>query len=332
MKRKTAVLLLGILLFCLNAGASPRNFRLCPGLGWIGGGDLNQSIQAWKDYLEDYYQSPYSLECDLNKLHGLWGLQAELVYDLSPRISLALGLEFLAGSAQGSVSYHLGTEEDYFHSSQDFGTVSLDEQSYQKPGYRLECIPLTLTFYYSFPFGPKVNFFLGCGGGYYWGILNYKEEFDYHFEYKDQNYLNSTLVEFVDNNSSSGIYSEKTSSKAFGLQAKAGLEIKIGERLHLLLEAQTRMVDFSDWKGSKSDDYEWSHTWGYWGSYYDSGSAKTSEEGKLWMVDFQSEETGKSYSRFFFSSQKPSSPYNEARPARINLNGFSLRAGIRIYL
>jgi hypothetical protein len=332
MKGKTVILLLGILLFSLNAGASPLSFRLCPGLSWIDGGDLNRNIQGWKSYIEDYYQSPYSLECDLKKLHGLWSLQAEVVYTFSPRISLALGLEFLTGDAQGSVFFHLGTEEDYFRSVQDFGTVFLDEQSFQKPRYRLQSIPLTLTFYYSFPFGRGVNFFLGCGGGYYWARLNYKEEFDYHFEYKDQNNLNGSLVEFIDNYFSSGIYSEKTSSMAFGLQAKGGLEIKIGKRFHFLLEAQARMVDSSDWSGSKSDEYEWSHTWGYWGSLSDSGSEKISDKGKLWMVDFQSEETGKSYSRFFFSSQKPSSPYTEARPAKINLNGFSIRAGIRIYL
>lgn len=332
MKGKTLILLLGILFFPLNSGASPLRFRLCSGLSWIGGGDLNRNIEGWKSYIEDYYQRPYSLECDLKKLHGLWSLQAEVVYAFCPHISLALGLEFLTGSAQGSVFFHLGTEEDYFHSAQDFGTVFLYEQSFQKPRYKLQSLPLTLTLYYYFPLGRAVNFFLGCGGGYYWGILNYKEESDYLFEYKDQNNLNGSLVEFIDNYNSSGIYTEKTSSKAFGFQAKAGLEIKIGNSSHFLIEVQTRMVDFSDWSGRKSDDYKWSHTWSYWGSLSDSGSEKISDKGKLWMANFQSEETGKSYPRFFFSTQKPSSPYAEARPAKINLNGFSIRAGIRIYL
>lgn len=332
MKGKAVTLLLGILLFSLNAGASKLSFRLCPGLSWIDGGDLNRNIQGWKSYLEDYYQSPYSLDCDLKKLHHLWDLQAEVVFALSRRFSLALGLEFLTGEAQGSVFFHLNKEEDYINSPQDFGAIFLDEQSLQKPRYRLQSIPLTLTFYYSFPFGRQSNFFLGCGAGYYWSQMSYQEEFDYYFDFKDQKNLSGSQLEFIDRYLSSGTYSEKTSSKAFGLQAKAGLEIKIREGSYFILEAQARMVDFKNWTGSRGEEYDWSHTWDYWGALSDSGSEKTSDKGKLWMVDFRSEETEKSYSRFLFSSQEPSSPYTEARPAKINLNGFSIRVGIRIYL
>jgi len=49
------------------------------------------------------------------------------------------------------------------------------------------------------------------------------------------------------------------------------------------------------------------------------------------MVEFKSDETGKSYPRFVFSEEKPLFfSYTEIKPAKINLNGFSLRIGIKI--
>jgi len=331
MKGKAFILLSGIIIFFLNAQASEPGFKLSPALSWIDGGDLNRHIQGWQSYVIDRYLSPYSLECDLKELHRLWSLEAEITYDFSPRISFALGLESLTGEAQGSVSHRLSQEEDYFYSPQDFGTIFLDEQSFRMPRYRFQIIPLTITLYYFLPFGNRLDLYLGCGAGYYWGRVSYKESYQYDFDYKDEKNLSGSPVEFIDRYSSSGTYSEKTSSKAFGLHARAGLELKIRERFYLILEAQARKVCFSDWTGSKNDEYDWSHTWGYWGSFSDEGTEEVSEEGKLWMTDFLSEETGKSYSRVVFSAEKPVSAYSEARPAKINLNGLAIRVGIRIY-
>jgi len=113
--------------------------------------------------------------------------------------------------------------------------------------------------------------------------------------------------------------------------AALSLEYKIRSGIHLIVEAAGRMVEFKEWKGNQNDSFSWDHTWGYWGAYSDKDSLKEAAEGKLWMVIFHSEETGKSYPRFIFSDEKPSSSfYTEVRPARINLNGLSLRAGIKI--
>lgn len=333
MKRKAVFFLLCFLVSFLDIEASQLSFKICGGGSWVYGGDLNKNIQGWNNYFNDRNKNPYSFDYDVKELHSLWEGGAEVGYALSSRFRVALGLEFLAGATEGEMFSSLNQEQDYYNAADDFGTIFLDEQSFQKPEYRVQSIPLTLTLYYSLPLGPRASIFLGCGGGYYSGKITYKENYEYNFDYKDEKNLSGSLLEFVDQYSSSGTYSEKSTSKAYGFHAKAGLELNIRRGLYLIIEAQGRLVDFNIWSGNKKDSYTWNHTWGYWGAFSDNGSSEESKEGKLWMVEYNSEQTGKSYPRLVFSGEEPlSSSFSGARAAKINLNGFSFRVGIKISL
>lgn len=320
-------------LVLLKTDASQLSFRIYGGMSWADGGDLNRNLRGWKNYFSDRNKNPYSFEYGVEELHRFWESGAEITYFLSSRFRIGLGFEFLVGSTEGEMSSSLELEKNYFNSSDDFGTIFLEEQSLQRPQYSLKTIPVTITFYYSFPFGGGGNIFVGLGGGYYSGKLKYKEDYQYNFDSRDEYMLSGSLTSFVDQYSSSGGYSEESTCKTFGLHARGGLAIKIYKNLHLVFEVLGRRVDFNDWRGSKKDEYSWNHTWGFWGTNTDEGSMQESDEGKLWMVEYQSDETGKSYSRFVFSEEKPLySSYLEARTAKINLNGFSLRIGIKVSL
>lgn len=317
----------------LNIEASQISFRIYGGGSWADAGDLNKNIRGWSNYFKDRNQTPYSFGYDVKEIQSLWEGGAEVAYSLSSRFFIALGIEFLKGGTKGEMTSRLNQEQDYFYSPADFGTIFIDERSIQYPEYRLQCIPITLTLYYSFPFGTRVNFFLGCGGGYYSGKMTYREDYQYDFDYRDEKNLSGSILEFVDQYSSSGTYTEKSTCKAFGFHTRGGLELKIRTNIHLIIEGHGRWVNFSEWKGSKKDSYTWDHTWGYWGSSSDQGSFEEVEEGKLWLAEFKSDETGKSYPRFVFSKNKPvASSYSGTRPAKINLNGLSIRMGIRIFL
>lgn len=333
MKRKTFFFFVCLLFFFLKVEASQLSFKICGGGSWVDGGDLNRNIRGWKNYFNDRNKNPYSFSYDVKELHSLWEGGAEVAYGLSSRFSIAVGLEFLTGATKGEMLSRLNQEQDYYNSPEDFGTIFLDEQSIQQPKYRVQSIPLTLTLYYSLPFGPRGSFFLGCGGGYYSGKITYREDYEYNFDYSDEKNLSGSLLEFVDQYSSSGNYSEETTCRAFGFHAKGGLELNIRRGLSLIIEVQGRWVDFNDWSGKKSDSYNWSHTWGYWGVFSDEGSSEEHTEGKLWMVEFKSDETGESYPRLVFSEEKPlSSSFSGARKVKINLSGFSFRIGIKINL
>jgi len=330
-KTKTTFLLLGVLLFALKVGASELSLKLYGGGSWIQGGDLNKNILGWESFFNDRNISPYSSSYDLKELHILWERGGEIVYKLSPRFYVGLGLELVTGATKGELSSRLNQEQDYYNSLVDFGTIYLDEQTLQQPEYKLRAIPITLTFYYSFPLREGMRFFLGCGGGYYFGKITYEEDYQYDFDYRDDKNSSGSLLQYVNQYSSSGTYSEESSSTALGLHGRWGVELEIRESLHFLIEVTGRWVDFGNWKGSKNDIYDWEHIWGFWGTNSDRGSSEEVSEGKLRMVDFISDETGKTYPRFVFSEEKPiSSSYAEAREAKINLNGFTVRLGIKM--
>ncbi len=331
--KSTFFLFLCLFFFSLHCEASPPSIRIYSAGSWIEGGDLNRNIQGWTGYFADRNLGPYEAAFSLKELHRQKSFGAEILYPLTSGLSVGLGVEFLTGATEGEAYSRLSQEQDYFNSAEDFGTIFIDEQSTQDPRYKLQSMPLNLTFYYSFPFGSRFVFFLGCGGSYYFGRLTYTEDYEYSFNYKDEKNLSGTPVEFVDRYSSTGIYSEDTTCNALGLHALSGLEVRIGRRLHLVVEAFGRKVGFSGWKGTKNDRYTWNHTYGYWGEFSDQGSSEESERGTLWMVDLRNDETGNSYPRFIFSEERPASPsYTDVRPARISLSGFSFRVGIKISL
>lgn len=331
MKKKATFLLIGLLLFSLNASASELSLKLYGGGSWFQGGDLNKNIRGWENFFNDRNTSPYSSSYNLKELHILWERGGEIAYNISPRFCVAFGLELVTGATKGESSSRLKQEQNYFNSPADFGTIHLDEQSLQQPEYTLQAIPITLTFYYYFPLGKGVRFFLGCGGGFYFGKIAYEEDYQYDFDYRDDKNSSGSLLQYVSQYSSSGTYSEASTSKAFGVHGRWGVEFKIRDSLHLIIEALGRVADFGNWNGSKSDIYDWKHIWGFWGANSDSGSLSEVSKGKLWMVDFISDETGKSYPRFVFSEEKPIfSSYEGAREAKINLNGFTLRLGFKM--
>lgn len=333
MKKSIIFYSLCFIMICPKIIFSQISFRIYGGGGWIDCGDLNKNIQGWKNYFNDRDKSPDLFKYNVEELHGFWDGGLELSYSFSSRFQAALGLEFLTGKTKGNATSRIWREQNYFYSATDFGTISISEKILKKPEYRIQTIPVVLTLYYSFPLGTRWNFFLGCGGGYYSSKLTYKEGYQYNFDYKDEKIFYGSLMEFVDVYSSSGNYSEEISSKTFGFHLKTGLELEIRRGLHFIIEAFGRQANFNDWKGDKKDSYNWTHTWGFWGIYSDKGHFEEVKKGKLWKVEFQSDDTGKSYPQLVLSEEKPlNASYYNAQQARINLNGFSLRIGIRVSL
>lgn len=331
MIRKTVLCFFCVLLIFGKAQASPLSLKVTGGMCWIAGGDLSRNLSGWKSYYSDRNQWPYSFAFDVNELRLSWEGGVEIVYSFSPRFQVGLGLAYLMGTTEGEMSSSLEYEEDYFNSTLDFGTISLEERRFQRPRYSLRTIPVNLTLYYAFPLSRKVQVFAGLGIGLYSGKMVYREDYQYDFDYKDEKILFGSPLSFVDQYGTSGEYSEETRSQTFGLQGKAGLEFRVYKQFHFVLEIIARRIHFTNWEGTKRDAYNWDHTWGFWGANTDRGSSEEKSKGKLWMVQFLSEITGKSYPRLVFSEEEPIfSSYSEAKPARINLDGIAVRVGVRI--
>ncbi len=330
---KTISWILSLFLIISGVEASSLSFKLTGGFAWVDGGDLNRHLQGWKDYSGDRNLSPYTFDFDVNKIHFSREGGLEFTYSFAPRWRIGLGLSFIQGDTRGVMSSSLALEEDYFQSDDDFGTIALTENQEQRPEYRLRAVPITLTVYHSFSFLRRGEVFFGVGGGYYFGRLKYKERYQYDSDYTDDNILSGSLLQYVDQYSSSGEYTEKSRSEALGFHGQAGLEWKVSPRLHLVFEVIGRWVDFSGWTGDKKDSYSWDHTYGNWGAFTDQGTEEITSGGKLWLVDHQSGITGKSYPRLVFSAEEPRfASYKNVKPAKINGSGLSFRIGIKISL
>lgn len=333
MKKKVVFCFFSVFLLIMKMEASTLSVKITGGISWIGGGDLNRHIRGWRDYFHDRNQQPYSYDFNLGEVHLLWEGELEMIYSLSPRFQVGLGLEYLDRSTEGEMYSSVEYEEDYFNSSQDFGAISLDELRLQRPRYQLRTIPLNLTLYYCFPFSAEGRAFIGLGAGYYSGKLSYREDYQYDFDYKDDKMLSGSLLSFVEQYETSGVYVEETHAHRLGLHGKAGLYFRVYKNFHFELEIMGRWASLENWEGSKRDVFDWNHTWGFWGVNTERGSSDEEYSGKLWMVKSRSDVTEKSYPRFVFSENEPLfSSYSEVRPARIDLRGISLRVGIRIGL
>ena len=322
-----------LLFFVLHVDASQIGFRLYAGGSWIQGGDLNTHLEDWGNLLQDRSSDEnYSLIHKLGRINWLKEGSAEIFYSFSSRFSVALAFGFISGSQSGVIDSNFSQEQDYFHSPSDFGKVFIEEQSYQEPVYKLRSYPVSLILYYSFKAGDNWDFFIGGGASYYSGTLVYEENYVYDFEYTEENAASSSMFQFNDQYTTNGLYAEEFKSSTFGALIKCGIDYRLKKGLSVVAEVQGRWAELTDWKGTKNDEYSWNHTWGFAGENLDSGSSAETGEGILWLGDYQSDETQKSYSRFVFSEEKPGEPILNAEPAKINLSGISFRIGLKISL
>jgi hypothetical protein len=263
-------------------------------------------------------------------MHGAYEAGAEAAVRLSSRWGIGLGISYLPFSRSGEVSTDLFTQENYTHPPNQWGTISVEEKTARSPIYEVETVPITLSVYYLLPLGEKYQLYLGGGGGLYLGQYRYSEKYSYRFDYTDDQYSANSSVQYVDQYSSSGEFSEKAKTQAFGVHAAAALDIQISPSFLVSFEVLGRWANLDGWQGKKADAYDWTHTWGLWGAYSDKGSEDESYNGKLWRVDVRVDQTGKSYPRLVFSEEEPvSADYAAVRPAHINLNGLSVRIGFK---
>jgi hypothetical protein len=316
----------------LTSGAAAVELSLKLNAGWvrINGGDLNKSISGWERYYLDRQSSSFSFSSTIREIHATYEAGAEVLLRLRPRWSVGLEINICPFSRQGEISTNLANEENYTVSPSGSGTVSLGEATSQSPLYELRIVPISLSVYYVLPLGSKYSLCLGAGGGLYLGRYKYNEAYSYSFDYVDSQYSGNSQVQYVDRSSSAGEYTETATARAFGYHASVGLDVRLSPSLSLTVEVLGRHANIGGWSGEKADSYDWDHSWGPWGAYSDSGHVDESGNGKLWRVDVHSAATGKLYPRVVFSDGEPfSAEYADIRPASINLNGFSLRAGIK---
>ena len=318
-----------------------KSLYISGGASYINGGDLNGMIRGYSDFirdLNDHYQTDYSI--DWKEFKWIQNLKAEVLLNLSNSFSLGLGVEYLARTQKGTMTLndaYSGTfDEDLYYYN-----YSLEDNLSSWPQPKLIVIPVTCDLYFFIPAGKKAEVFLKAGVGYYFGKLKYNEASMRDYKYQADYYGSDDTFwyRWIDNRSDNDTCAYEAKCKELGYQAGIGVDFKLSSLFSLVVEANYRYVNFKDWSGNGSESLSWTEESGRsdLGINTESGNDYDSWGGKIWYYELYVPDLNKQYKQIFLHEEAykegewiQGAEIKKVRQAEINLNGFSLKAGIKI--
>jgi len=324
--RQKLVGILGAGLICVvSAMGSDFSLRLYGGWSYADGGDLNKSINGWREYYRDRRGAGFTSSYNLGTMHGAAEIGAEAVLALSQRWSLSLSIGYVSQNKSGQIFTRLVGHDEGLDSFPDPWQVDFEQTTEQRPRYTRLTIPVTLNLDYAFVLGTRWILTVGGGGGIYWGRLDLEESYNISSETVAEEPTANGVVQYVDRLRTTGEYSEKLTSTGFGLHGRLGLEYRLSSSTFLTVAVLGRWVNMKGWEGNRRDASEWQWIYGLWGAYSAEGTDERTENGQLWKYGLRDDVSGKSYPILVFGESAPSS---DSRPARIDLTGLSVRLGL----
>ena len=314
---------------------------LSGGMNNINGGDLNGAIRDYKELIKDlndyYYGTDHS--ADWKELSWIQNFKGEVLFNLSPNFSIGLGFEYLTKKNKGTITFSEDNSDTIYENGYYYTYSRIDNYS-EEPSYKLVAIPVTLNIYYFMPFSKKVEAFFVGGIGYYFGTLTYDNPYQSDIDYKEDYYSaadDTYLFSWVEDDLDEGTGTYKATCNTIGFHGGMGVDIKLSSNISLVAEGIYRYVKFNDWEGSWSDEWTYDDRWGWSDAVegYDEASGSASDEwsGKIWYYDeYENSDIGKWYKKMELPDRDPmplEGKIKNVRQAEINLNGFSLRIGIK---
>jgi len=321
-------------------------FSLSGGLSRIDGGDFNRAIRdrnAWVADSNDYEnENLYAI--DWKEMSWLPKIGGEINLRIGRYFGIGAGAEYIRRTNPGTIEHGTTTSSTFWYGVYYY---KLNEEIYDATvtiSQTLTVVPLTLSLYGFLPLGPGVEAYVKLGGGVYLGKLTSDWALA-STTIANENYYWSSGTPFpphyhvrIDGTEEE---SWEATSTAWGLHFGAGFCFNLSRGIALFGETFYRLVNFAEWKGSGGWDVEYDQSWGYTDSTEpvnlpesDSFSVSGSTSGKLWFYEMIANEleTGV-YGEYGLYENKPQEGYfiKNARPAEINLNGFTFKVGIRIF-
>jgi hypothetical protein len=306
------------------------------GLNNINGGDLNGVIRDYKQLISDYndfYLTNYTVSWDEFKQITDW--RAEVMVNITSSLSFGLGVEYFNYKIQrGSITLN-DADSGIVDGGLYYYNYTLTDNYQFAPQQELTVIPVTFNLYYFIPIGNIAEVFFKAGVSYNIGRLKYNETYQSDYQYQADYYGSddSFWYTYVDNYTEDGTYSYDVKSNESGLQAGIGLDIKPLSFITLVIEGSYRSVNFKNWNGSGSDNWSFDEQWGRSDLGYstDSGNESEAWSGKIYYYELYDSDLDKQYGFLSLHETPPqvSEFIKNPRTGKINLNGFSLRVGLR---
>ncbi|NOR52587.1 MAG: hypothetical protein GQ536_00650 [Candidatus Aminicenantes bacterium] len=314
----------------------PISFSISGGLSNINGGDFNEAIQSINETfisLGDLLPDA-TLSLDWEEVKWIPSYKGELLLNLSPFLSIGLGGGYLTKTNPGILSFSYGDSWLGDDAASDYQYIFEDDYIAIDAEHKLTFIPLTFSIYLYVPMGNMADFFITGGAGYYLGKLeatqNYASDYDYQEDYYDSS--DTYLFSYYDRFAIEGTKIYEATCNTIGYHAGAGLDIKFSPNMSLVIEGNYRSVTFSEWEGTATDDWDYYIRDGFTGSYYEAAGTENEEfAGKLWYYESIDSLGGITMGQIdLFEVAPDPDDYSNIRLAEINLNGFSIKAGIKI--
>lgn len=293
------------------------SLKLVGGVSSMDGGDLNEAIKDYNRLYADYDALGFPASFDLDELRWIPNFKGELIISLSSNFAIGIGTEYLSKTNKGTGQINYSEVTDYPDETYSYEIDNKDDFSVS-----IKATPILLNFYYFFPTRGKITAFIYAGVAYYFASFEQTDVYDYDYE---DAYESPIWNDWIYTYSNSGTWKENAKDDSFGFQGGLGFEFDFTSRIALVAEISGRIANFKNWSGDRSDDWRieaswWDEIWGT-DSYSDSG--RDVETGKLWADTFTDYMTDKSYKTIGIDTDGD-------REAKINLNGFQFRIGIRI--
>ncbi len=323
LKKLYVFLSLGIIFVCPVFSQSKFSIRLTGGVSFINGGDLNRDIREFHKWISNLNGVPgYSASLDLNEMNYVFNFGGEFVYQFNNNFGVGIGTEYLAKTVEGPAKIVYSDSTEYW-----WGTAFNTYDEVNTHSYTLKAIPILLNLYCFIPWGEKKSIFLNFGTGYYFGSFKHKSDFNGTSEYREESWY---YWDYLYNYSYTGVNEDTTNATTFGFHGGIGIDYNLTSHIGIIIEARGRIVNFKDWEGDQLyeqnwEEFEWLETQER--IFYDLGSDQEKETGKLWLISFNDKTTDSDYEQIYLSDEEPEI---SLRQAEINLNGITLRAGIKI--
>ena len=326
-----------------DSGGVKIGFSLSGGLGFIDGGDFNAYIRDRNTYVADYndYFGKDYYTIDWKEMKSMPDFKGEILARFGRRFGLGLGVETIKKSNPGTIAF---TSSESWR--RDWPAFYVDHSVYDHfeiaADQALSVVPLTLGLYYFLPLGSRGDVYFNAGAGIYLGTLKSNLDRSAQFGlYEEYHLLDGTLrpPHFKhDSHSAYRNYYEATCN-AVGFHFGAGAQFPLTGNISVFGEALYRLVNFKDWEGTAGHEYTCRGDYGWWtgNEWYthviiDDGYAGE-WPGSLWYSEDDSPMIDAAYSDVGLYKEKPkqTSWRDNIRPAEINLNGFFIRVGIKIF-
>jgi hypothetical protein len=277
-----------------EAKLSPIALRLFGGYGQVEAGDVNEGLDGYFELLKLYSAvGAGTTTGGYTALRSGYDFGADLVFQITPRVGLGVGASWVRFSENSRITWSFeGRSEDADISSTP----------------TLSAIPIRLGLFLTLPLGKKLNLTIGAGAEAYTALkLEARERLE-GFASFEGDWVETTLSA-----------SRNAPLDNLGFQGSLGFELMILPNTGFFIEALGRYARFENFEKATI-------------SARNNEGASEANAGRIYLETRTFD--GMSYSKFIVAETPPvsDSPGRVFTEPKIDLSGFSLRAGLRIRL